>query len=80
MGLPAAFPEANLTLVAAPGDEEQVGPLPVRRADGAIVSCWRLDPDELAEILVSGCVWLSVLAPVTAPPVMVTGRKADVLP
>lgn len=78
-----AFAEANARLGPPRGmTEQEVHTLPVRRSTGldgaACVSCWRLDADELAEIQRTGVVWLSVMGS-THPPLLVTGRKADVI-
>lgn len=79
MAIPDDFPERNLLLVAPDGCEETVLPLPVFRDSGQIISCWRLTADEIREIAATGVVWLSVWGGQTAPPVLVTGRKADVI-
>lgn len=39
---------------------------------GQIISCWRLTPEELAEIRKTGVVWLSILGS-AMPPVMISG-------
>jgi hypothetical protein len=78
MAAPVPFAEANLLLVAPAGCEDEVDTLPVRRADGRVVSCWRLSAADLRRIAETGEVWLSVWGH-TAPPVLVSGRKEDVI-
>ncbi|MBN8994321.1 MAG: hypothetical protein J0H94_03780 [Rhizobiales bacterium] len=80
MADPIDFDEANLRLVAPTGEEDEVRSLPVRRADGMIVSCWELTPEERAEVARTGCVWLSVWSPTSSPPVLVAGLKHYVIP
>ena len=79
MATPERFPEANLLLGPPQGCETDVNPLPVRRLEGCLVSCWRLTAEELAEVQRTGVVWLSVWGRRTQPPVMVTAIKADVI-
>lgn len=79
MGAPAAFPEANVILGPPPGSEAEVSDLQVLRADGRLVSCWQLSPEEIAEIVRTGKIWLSVWGAVTQPPVLVTAHKSEVI-
>lgn len=79
MGQPTAFPEANLILLPPEGSEDAVIEMPTCRLDGAIASCWRLSPDEIAEIQRTGVVWLSVWGRSTHPPVLVTAHKHEVI-
>lgn len=72
------FPEATHVLGAPPGSEEDVYALHVRKLDGRVVSCWKLDPEELLEVLRTGEVWLSLWGH-TMVPALVTGHKADVI-
>ncbi len=78
MATPAPFAEANLTLVAAPGEEANVIDLPVHRSAGRVVSCWRPTIAELRRIVDTGEIWLSIWGD-THPPVLITGLKEDVL-
>jgi len=79
MGKPSAFDEANTTLLPPPGRESDVLPLPIRRLDGQLVSCWEVTPEEVDEIQRTGKVWLSIWGGVTHPPVYVTGLKQEVV-
>lgn len=78
MAQPFAFPEANVIYYPPAGMEEDVVPLHVRRLDGCLVSCWRLSAEELAEVLRTGVVWLSVMGRML-PPVMISGRRSDMI-
>jgi hypothetical protein len=73
---PVAFPGFNLTLTPPPGEEANVVDLPVCAGEGRYVSCWMPSVEELAEILATGRIWLSVWG---KPPVYVTGHRAEVL-
>ena len=79
MGRPLDFPEANVVYWPPAGLEDDVVPLQVRRDDHCLVSCWKMSADELAEIARTGVVWLSVMG-TALPPVMVSGRRAEVMP
>lgn len=59
------FPQANFTWEAPPG-ATNVKPLRVwrtQRADGSVqsMSMWKLGPEEMLEVLRTGCVYLYVL-------------------
>jgi hypothetical protein len=79
MSKPEPFPEANLVLGAPAGCEDSVQDMHVRRLDGTIVSCWRLTPEELAEVQRTGVVWLSVWGSLSQPPVYVAAFKQEVI-
>lgn len=79
MAIPKDFEETNLRLLPPQGQEDQVIAINVFRGDGRIVSCWQLDADEIARIAETGEIWLSVWSGQTAPPVMVTARKEEVI-
>lgn len=80
MAEPATFAEANLVLGPPVGmTEDEVMRLPVLRIDGRLVSCWMPSAEELAEIIRTGRVWLSVWGRETQPPVLVSGWKAEVI-
>jgi len=78
MAQPLAFPEANVIYYPPAGMEDDVLPLHVRRGDGCLISCWKLTAEEVAEILRTGVVWLSVLGR-GLPPVMISGRRSDMI-
>ena len=74
------FTEANFVLGPPEDFEDAVVPLPVQRqVDGKLVSCWRLLPAEIEEIVRTGKVWISVWGGLSQPPVFVTGHKHEVL-
>ena len=64
----------NEQLSAAPGTEDRIYPLPIRRVetfDGpAVVSCWYPTEEELRVLGNGGFVYLCILG-VTQPPVIV---------
>jgi hypothetical protein len=61
MGTAVTFPGKNFDFGPPPGqDEHQCGTLPVMADRVNNVSCWKLTPEELAEINESGCVFLNV--------------------
>jgi len=57
MARPVEFPGAD-----GPEDTDPprpgVGPLPVKRFAKSNVSCWKLDPEELAMVQRTGVIWL----------------------
>jgi len=68
---PIPFRESNVTFHAPPGRPE-VGDLHVLRADGYLISKWRLTKPEIEELSRNGgCVWLMVMGEVM-PPVCIT--------
>ena len=74
---PAAFKQANGTLLGAPGANfgtaENVSDLPVcRTPNDGIISCWQLTWLDRLRLIVTGKVWLLVLSRSTHPPVAVT--------
>jgi hypothetical protein len=72
---PTTFPQANGTLGGGPaeryGTADDVVDLPVHRTGAEIISCWRLSWRERLAVLLSGRVWLRVLAARTHAPVAV---------
>lgn len=62
MGYPADFTGANFTYGPPPGREETVGSLRVFKNGRCIVSAWDLTDDELAEIVRTRRVFLSVFS------------------
>lgn len=79
MATPVCFDGVNKVLSPPAGEEANVIPLPVHRSDGRFVSCWMPSAEEIAEILRTGRIWLSVWGRETAPPVYVSGHQAEVL-
>jgi hypothetical protein len=79
MGRPVEFDGSNLDLFPPDALAEEVIPLRVRQGPLILVSCWRLSPAEIDEIARTGVVWLAVMSQGRLPPVMVTGRRAEVI-
>ena len=74
---PVGF-EGALTVMRAPPNmsQEACCDMPVA-ADGVqVISCWRLDEADMAEIQRTGVVWLAVLG-ATTPPVKLTVHTSD---
>ena len=71
---PISFPEQN-NILGKPADmtDEQCSSLPVHHymepTSGfpAIISCWKLSPDELEEVQRTGVVWVNTLGKTLAP-------------
>lgn len=79
MAAPTEFPEQTAVLGAPPGCADEVLPLPVLHREGHFISCWKVTPEEIAEIARTGVLWLAVWGPRTQPPVLVTGHREHVL-
>lgn len=80
MAIPASFQESNMVLNPPEGMTlDQCSVLSVLRAftpnmEPVVVSCWKLTPEELAEINRTGRVWVTVWG-ITMPPIAVDGKK-----
>jgi len=72
MAKSVGFEGANKIFRAPPGDDN-CNDLETWQHEGGIVSCWRLDEEELAEINKTGVVWLQVVGSGT-PPVFISGK------
>lgn len=75
MAEPIDFPGSNLNLLPASGDEETVNAMRAFTNGTHVVECWRLTPDELAEVAKTGCIWLAMVGGV--PPIIV-GSKSTI--
>ena len=80
MANPVPFRESNLILHGPQGvDDPDVLTIEARRLEGCVVTCWQLSPEDVAEMVeTGGVIWVSVWGN-SMPPMMVTGRKADVI-
>jgi hypothetical protein len=74
MGTPVEFEGQNFVL-RPPGKAENVLPLPIFRNGTCCVSCWELTDDEIAEIVRSRRVYISVFFGNTQPPVFVGSER-----
>lgn len=70
MSTPVEFAGSNFVL-GAPTGSDNVGPLPIFRNGTCCVSAWELTEEELAEIVRTRRVFLSVFYGNTQPPVYV---------
>ena len=72
MASPVEFPEQNGTLgKPANMTDEECSSLPVYRDGHQCISCWRLTPEEMAEIQKTHCVFIGVLSGESQPPIWV---------
>jgi hypothetical protein len=67
------FPGTNMKLLA-PGGSENVGELNTFTNGYCSVSCWRLTPAEIDEVVRTGCIFVSILSGRTQPPIFVGGE------
>lgn len=70
MGYAVDFPGTNMML-GAPQGSENVEPMRTFTNGHCSVSCWELNPEELAEVNRTGRIFISVLSGRTQPPVFV---------
>ncbi|MBK8197000.1 MAG: hypothetical protein IPK75_01430 [Acidobacteria bacterium] len=75
MATPKQITGANLVMRAPPGDEDRVGDLHVYRNRGGLVSAWQLSDEEVAEIVRTRTVYLSIMGG-GMPPVYL-GAESD---
>lgn len=78
MAVPIHFEGVNFVL--GPVDDQPGGSIPIpirRRADGSLISCWHLSPEELAQIARTGRIWLELPASdgLAMPAVSVTAKQ-----
>lgn len=70
MSQPVEFEGHNIVLAPPPGSEN-VGSLPIFRNGVCCVSCWQLTETELADVVRTGRIFLSIFSGATQPPVYV---------
>lgn len=78
MADPVSFTQQNQVLLAAPGTESFVRPLPICRTENELISCWRLSWRERWEVLCHGRVYLRVLSQTSQPPVEIQAVESAV--
>lgn len=74
MAVAIAFPESNSALGPTEGGVGYILPVHAGSASEGlpqIISCWKLTPEEVQEVVKTGKVWLRVLG--GHPPVLVQG-------
>ncbi len=54
---PIRTKDMNSTLLPAPGTEDHVAPLPIKRTDKHVSSCWQMTWSERLQALFTGRVW-----------------------
>lgn len=79
MAKAVGFEGANTIFQAPEGtDPEDCYDLECFTAPGKIISCWRLNAEELAEVAKTGVVWVEVQGNST-PPILVSGNARVVV-
>lgn len=73
MAEPVGFEGANQVFAAPEGSTNCID-LETHSDGQAVTSCWRLSPEELAEVARTGVVWLRVAMNGRTPPVYVSGE------
>jgi hypothetical protein len=63
MAEPVQFPGGNFVYHAPKGHEDEIQSLPCYRDGNAVLSCWKLDGQELMDVLETGIVWVWVQPP-----------------
>ena len=71
MGRPVPFDGCNRVLTAPDGLEDKVVAMEVFTNGAACVSCWQIDDAELAEIVATRQIFVSVLYGQTQPPIFI---------
>ena len=75
MADPIEFCGSNVRLNPAKGDEDRVRVMHAHSAgDGKMISCWKLTPAEVAKVVETGEVWLSLACGDVIPPSYVSGE------
>jgi hypothetical protein len=72
---PVAFKEQNKVIGGHPDQGIVDLPAHVDYETGVITSVWQLSPDEIAEIVLTGRVYLQVVVRTSMPPVKVAGEN-----
>jgi len=67
MADPIRLPFMKDTLGAPEGQQEEVGVLPCHRSTNAVLSAWRLSPEELAHVQKTGVVLVHIMGSTHAP-------------
>ena len=75
MGEPVKFEGSNHSFGPPPGLEEMVGHLPVFANGRSVVTAWKLDPEELAEIMRTGMVFCTMMTGMNAYPMYVGSEE-----
>lgn len=66
MAEPISFPEANWQRVASEG-EQVVAVVPCFIDANQVLTCWQLSPEEIAEVVRTGKIWLGIVGDSTPP-------------
>jgi len=69
---PVPFPEQNRTLRPPRNmTEEECSSLDVYSNGEQCISCWKLTPEEMMEVLQTGVVWVQIFSGDTQPPILI---------
>lgn len=74
MADPVYFAGHQRAIKGPPGTEDRIKPLPLYSGKGEHISCWKLDPVELKQVLATGELWVSVLSGDKVFPLYVSGH------
>lgn len=75
MAQPIRFKGCNKVLLAPKGEEYRTSDLHTFNNGNVTVSAWQLSPEELADVIATGTVFLSVFYGPSSPPVYVGNEK-----
>jgi hypothetical protein len=73
MADPIHFCGSSHRFVGPPGTEHIIRPLPTLSENGEHISCWKLDPVELKQVIETGEVWTSVKSDGAPQPIFIAG-------
>lgn len=74
MAEPVYFAGHQRAIAGPPGTEDRIKPLPLYSGNGEHISCWKLDPVELNQVLATGELWVSVRSGDKVFPMFVSGH------
>lgn len=75
MAITVDFQGTNMRLRAPQGDEDRVQPLRCFTNNHVVVTCWKLTPDEMVEVMRTGKIWVAQLSGRTIHPTLVADAE-----
>lgn len=73
MAEPIEFCGSNTVFTPHPADEGKVKPMHGYTNGREVISCWKLSPEEAAEVASTGEVWVSIASGPNPPPIKLSG-------